>query len=161
MARKKMTGKKLFLLYAYPCVKDACRDFLGKNYPKLNDKLRAKLDRIVENDEDPTAAFLAICFPVRVAQHLEYARANGLDPWAKKTVQMSWRYQHRNKGACSVFACAIVDHAKSTVSCKGKRFTTAEVMCGEKLLLVLNYYNLPLRNNLLVFVHQRVIIEIE
>lgn len=148
-----MTGEQLFLRYAFPCVDTSGGRIVGKKYRTLNEEHLAELRQLVTSGGQPMRSLLRYCFPYAFRGLRKFAEENHLERWALATVIAFWRHHHGHIGECRVRRCTVAqvsgDAATAMVECERERFGT------------INYYHLPIQVGQFVYIHLRVIAEIE
>jgi len=148
-----MTGQQLFLRYAFPCTETPFGIFDGKKARILSPGHRAEILGLIEHNGQPRTSLLRFCYPYAFRMLREYAQRNGLERWALATVTEFWRHHHGHIGECRVRRAVVAD--------AGNGDTTSFVSCDGETLPVINYYHLPLCMGQHVYIHLRVIAEIE
>jgi hypothetical protein len=148
-----VTGEQLFLRYAFPCTDTPFGMIAGRKTRMLSPKHRAEILDLIKNNGQPRRSLLRFCYPYAFRKLREYAQKNGLERWALATVAEFWRHHHGHTGECSV-RCAMVlnvsdDNTTACVAYQGEKFP------------VVNHYHLPLRMGQYVYVHLRMIAEVE
>jgi hypothetical protein len=137
-----MTGEKLFLLYAYPCV--SSRLATGKITKAHADELKG----LVESGGQPTRRRLKYCFPNAFRAIRELAETKQREVWSLENVADYWRNNHPGQGDCAVEIITInkiINDGLMGIECCKKHF---------------NIYSLPITVDCKVYVHKSCIIEI-
>jgi hypothetical protein len=143
----KLTGEQLFLRYAFPCADTML--IIGK----IDEEHFLELDQLVKSNGQPRRRLFPFCFPNAFRKLRKYAEENGLKRWALSTVQDLWRNHHDHEGDCRVRRCTVVE-----VDDGGVIIT---VLCGEEQFATINLYHLPILLDNVVYVHRKVVVEIE
>ncbi len=142
-----MTGKRLFLMYAMPCV-----DFRLKE-GSITKKDAEELQSFLDEKRDPDGEFLAICFPRAVRALREYAKEslvsgpNGM--WGLNTVRSYWMDHHLGDTpvlhgpVMTILDEHIIWYESRRLSC-----------------MATNKYNLKIKIGSIVYVHNYEVIEV-
>jgi len=144
VAENAPTGKQWLLRYAFPCAEE--RFFLGK----ISEEQLGEIERLARNNGEASEQLLETCFPDAMKERRKYAQARGIEELSPADEIDFWRNHHDQDG-CKVLRGEII-------STDG---VAAWVKCGEQKLLAINYYNLPLDNKRVVYLHCRVIVDAE
>jgi hypothetical protein len=142
---KEISGKRLFLLYAYPCAE-------GRLILRKIDKEHFdRLVKLVHNGEEPTAQLLRYCFPHAFRRLREYANETSVERWDFATVADFWRHHHGHKGDCRVSLGKVVEVINEVVT----RIADND---GFEIR-ALNLYDLPVNIGDRLYLHRRVLVE--
>lgn len=144
----RMSGERLFLLYAFPCAIDSAN---SEHQNGISAEKIEKLKFLVDNNIKPERSFLEECFPQAVQNLRSFAKRHtpDCDMWALDTVKTFWRYAHNEYSDCKTCLVQIVSVNKNIAVAN---------FCGKEIF-VINQYGLELQPGDQVFCHRHVVIE--
>ena len=134
-----MTGEKLFLQYAFPCVED--RERAGA----ISTQHREELSGWIVRNVQPARRRLKFCFPKAFEALRALAQRTRRAVWSLENVQDYWRNNHGHSGDCRVVQIAVEEIRGRVVVSKNQFFV--------------NICNLPLSPGDKVYVHRRCVVE--
>ena len=134
-----MTGEKLFLRYAFPCVE--VRESMGVISPHHN----KELTDWIKNAVQPARSRLKFCFPNAFRALRALASNTGREIWSIENIQDYWHNNHRRPGECGV-------HLITVGSVDGG------IVISNRQFFV-NIYNLSLRAGDRIYTHKKYVIE--
>ncbi len=136
-----MTGERLFLRYAFPCV-DArlAKGLISEEHTK-------ELSAWVKGSGRPTRRRLKYCFPNAFKALRELGQRSGREPWSLENVEDYWHNNHKRSGDCAVRLLEV----------EKVEFGGRLILVGEKRFL--NGYGLELAPGDKVYVHRQAVIE--
>ena len=136
-----MTGEKLFLRYAFPCVET--REEMGV----ISSEHRKELNKWIEDDAQPSRRRLKYCFPNAFRALRELAESCEREVWSVENVKDYWRNHHKRTVECGVNK-TVIDELEH----EGRIAVTA-------LGKFLNVYKLLLEKKQLIYTHKRCVVE--
>ena len=142
-----ISGERLFLLYAYPCV-----DIRVKRGLITLDQA-AGLEILVNSGRDPDHRLFGECFPDAIRLFVEAAKINplGYEPWSVELVRNFWRAHKGRAPRCAVM----------TGEVKVSNDFVVKIDHEGSIRPAFNRYRLPVKLGDTAFIHQHVLVEVE
>jgi hypothetical protein len=148
---EEISGERLFLRYAYPCVEVRER----RKLIKPNDVM--VLNVLVDGGEEPDHYLLWRCFPDAARLFGEFMGENTLldDPWPIEIVKEFWRLHIGREPKCAVM------HGKVETANMLGNMVKIKIEGLDKIVVAANRYKLPISKDDRVFFHRHIIAEVE